>query len=70
MKHSDEIGFESRELSADELDAVAAAGVWGWIKHEAVAAVKFVGSEFAAAENAVASAWGGSRITITVHRQN
>ncbi|WFU79918.1 hypothetical protein QA645_36365 [Bradyrhizobium sp. CIAT3101] len=70
MKRSDDTGFENRELSIDELDGIAAAGLWGWIKHEAVAAAKWVGSEFAAAENAVASALGSSHINITIHRQN
>jgi len=70
MKRSDDTVFESRELSIDELEGIAAAGIWGWIKHEASAAAKWVGSEFAAAENAFASAFGGSHINITIHRQN
>jgi len=71
MKHHDDAVFESRELSIDELDGIAAAGIWGWIKHEVSAAAKWVGSEFAAAENAFASAFGGNHINITIHhRQN
>ncbi|MDN5000936.1 hypothetical protein ACFQZO_08580 [Bradyrhizobium sp. GCM10027634] len=70
MKNLDDAGFETRELSIGELDGVAAAGIWGWIKHEVSAAAKWVGSEFAAAENAFASAFGGSHINITIHRQN
>ena len=27
--------FANRELSIEELEAIAAAGLWGWIKHEA-----------------------------------
>ncbi|WP_354141123.1 hypothetical protein [Bradyrhizobium sp. LB11.1] len=70
MKRPDDISFENRGLSIDELDGVAAAGPWGWIKHEAVAAAKWLGSEFAKAENAVASALGSSHVNIIIHRQN
>lgn len=70
MKHPDNAGFESRELSIDELEAIAGGGVWGWIKHEVTAAAKAIGSAFAAAENALNSALGGGRINITIHRQN
>ncbi|MBR0969708.1 MULTISPECIES: hypothetical protein [Bradyrhizobium] len=70
MKRPDDIGFESRELSIDELDGVAAAGLFSWIKHEVSSAAKWIGSEFAKAENAVNSALGGGRVTITIHRQN
>ncbi|MBR0687697.1 hypothetical protein JQ612_24905 [Bradyrhizobium manausense] len=70
MKRANDKGFENRELTIDELDGVVAAGVWGWIKHEASAAVKWIGSEFAKAENAVASVFGTSHVNITIHRQN
>jgi hypothetical protein len=70
MKRSDDTGFENRELSIDELDGVAAAGLVSWIKHEVAAAAKWLGSEFAAAENAVASALSSSHVNITIHRQN
>jgi high-affinity Fe2+/Pb2+ permease len=70
MKRSDDTGFENRELSIDELDGVAAAGLFSWVAHEVSSAAKWLGSEFAKAENAVASALGSSRINITIHRQN
>jgi hypothetical protein len=70
MKRSDDTGFENRELSIDELDGVAGGCLFGWIKHEVVAAAKWLGSEFAKAENAVASALGSSHVNITIHRQN
>jgi hypothetical protein len=70
MKRPDDTGFENRELSIDELDGVAGGGLFGWIKHEVVAAAKWLGSEFAKAENAVASALGSSHVNITIHRQN
>ncbi|MGY4500974.1 hypothetical protein ACVWYH_004905 [Bradyrhizobium sp. GM24.11] len=34
------------------------------------AAAKWIGSEFVAAENALASALGSSHVNITIHRQN
>jgi hypothetical protein len=34
--------FSNRELSIEELDAIAAGGLWGWIKHEASAAVHWI----------------------------
>jgi hypothetical protein len=34
--------FANRELSIEELDAIAAGGLWGWIKHEASAAVHWI----------------------------
>ena len=34
--------FASRELSIEELDAIAAASLWGWVKHEASATVNWV----------------------------
>jgi len=32
----------NRELSIEELDAIAAGGLWGWIKHEASSALHWV----------------------------
>jgi hypothetical protein len=40
MKFPDDTGFENRELSIEELDAIAGGGVWGWIKHEVGSAAK------------------------------
>jgi hypothetical protein len=34
--------FTNRRLSIEELEAIAAGGLWGWIKHEASAAVHWV----------------------------
>ena len=34
--------FANRELSIDELETIAAGGLWGWIKHEVSAAVHWV----------------------------
>jgi hypothetical protein len=31
--------FANRELSIEELETIAAGGLWGWIKHEVSAAV-------------------------------
>lgn len=70
MKHLDNVGAETRELSIDELDAIAGGGFWGWIKHEVVAVGKAIGSAFAAVENAGYSLLGGGQIKITIHRQN
>jgi hypothetical protein len=36
--------FAIRELSVEELEAIAGGGVWGWIKHEASAAVHWAES--------------------------
>jgi hypothetical protein len=36
--------FANRELSIEELEAIAAGGLWGWIKHEVSAAVHWVES--------------------------
>jgi hypothetical protein len=33
--------FANRELSIEELDAIAAGSVWGWIKHEANSVANF-----------------------------
>ena len=33
-----------RELSTEELEAIAAGSIWGWIKHEASAAVHWIES--------------------------
>lgn len=70
MKRPDETGFENRELSIDKLDSVAPAGLFGWIAHEVSSAAKWLGSEFAKAENAVASALDSSHVNIIIHRQN
>jgi hypothetical protein len=70
MKLSNDTGFENRELSIEELDAIAAAGVWGWIKHEASAAVHWIGREYGKAENALISALGGGQVNITIHKRN
>jgi len=71
MKRSDDIGFESRELSIDELDAIAGGGFLGWIKNEVVSAAKAIGSAFVAADRALYSALGGGgHINITIHKQN
>jgi hypothetical protein len=70
MKLPNDTGFENHELSIEELDAIAAGGLWGWIKHEASAVVHFLGSEYAKAENALNSVLGGGRINITIHKQN
>ena len=70
MKRPDDAGFEIRELSIDELDSVAGGGLFSWVAHEISAAAKWLGSEFAKAENAVASALGSSHVNITIHRQN
>jgi hypothetical protein len=34
--------FANRELSIEELDAIAAGSVWGWIKHEASSALHWI----------------------------
>jgi hypothetical protein len=34
--------FVNRELSIDELEAIAAGGVWGWIKSEANSALNWI----------------------------
>lgn len=34
--------FADRELSFEELDAIAAGSVWGWIKHEASSALHWI----------------------------
>jgi hypothetical protein len=34
--------FSNRELSIEELDTIAAGGLWGWIKHEASSALHWV----------------------------
>ena len=70
MKRPDDTGFEIRELSIDELDSVAGGGLFSWVAHEISAAAKWLGSEFAKAENAVASALGSSHVNITIYRQN
>lgn len=71
MKRPDDIGFESRELSIDELDAIAGGGFLSWIKNEVVSAAKAVGSALLAADRAVYSALGGGgHINITIHKQN
>jgi hypothetical protein len=36
--------FAIRELPIEELEAIAAGGLWGWIKHEASAAVHWIES--------------------------
>jgi hypothetical protein len=36
--------FASHELSIEELEAIAAGGLWGWIKHEASAVVHWAES--------------------------
>jgi hypothetical protein len=36
--------FANRELSIEELDAIAAGSIWGWIKHEAGVVVHEIGS--------------------------
>lgn len=43
--------FANRELSIEELEAIAAGGLWGWIKHEASAAVHWVEAKAPAAAN-------------------
>lgn len=70
MKHLDDTGFENRELSIEELDAIAGGGVWGWIKHEAASAVNWVGEQWAKGIEALAAFGAGGHINITIHRQN
>jgi hypothetical protein len=36
--------FSNRELSIEQLEAIAAGGLWGWIRHEVIAAVHWVES--------------------------
>lgn len=64
--------FSGRELSIDELDAVAGGSVWGWIKHEAGAVVDAVGRAYGAlTEAVVAGLGGGGTINIKItHKQN
>jgi hypothetical protein len=70
MKRSDDTGFENRELSIDELDGVAGGGLFGWIKHEVVAAAKWLGQEWGKGLEALGALGGGGRINITIHKQN
>lgn len=71
MKHLDDAGLENRELSIEELDAVAGGSVWGWIKHEVGSGLKWVGEQWAKANEAIGSVLGGGgQITITIHRRN
>ena len=70
MKHLDKVGAETRELSIDELDAIAGGGFWNWVKHEMVAVGKAIGSALSAVEHAGHSLLGPSTVKITVHRQN
>ncbi|WP_375310906.1 hypothetical protein WHZ77_27910 [Bradyrhizobium sp. A5] len=70
MKNPDDAGFENRELSIEELDAIAGGGVWGWIKHEVHSAAKWVGEQWGKGIEALGSLGGGGHINITVHRQN
>lgn len=71
MKFPDDAGFENRELSIEELDAIAGGGVWGWIKHEAASAAQWVGEQWGKGTVALGSLLGGGgHINITIHRQN
>ncbi|WP_431201390.1 hypothetical protein ACQ86E_19690 [Bradyrhizobium betae] len=70
MKNPDHAGFESRELSIEELDVIAGGGVWGWIKHEVHSAAKWVGEQWGKGIEALGSLGGGGHINITIHRQN
>ena len=37
--------FANRELSIEELEVIAAGGLWGWIRHEVSAVVHWVESQ-------------------------
>lgn len=63
MKRPDETGFENREPSIDELDGVAAAGLFGLDCARSVFG-------FEMDRLGIRRALGSSHVNITIHRQN
>ena len=68
MNFNNETDFANRELSIDELDAVAAAGLWGFIKHEASAVAHWVEGEAKAVGDFIKSVAVGPGGTVYANR--
>ncbi|QQO33306.1 hypothetical protein JJC00_33065 [Bradyrhizobium diazoefficiens] len=69
MKRPDETGLKTASCPSTNSTALPQPACLAG-SHEVSSAAKWLGSEFAKAENAVASALGSSHVNITIHRQN
>ena len=75
MKLPSNNDFESRELSIEELEAIAAAGwlsdTWHWVEHKAAQGVELLGNNLMTVVNTIVQSWqkNGSPGTNTVNRR-